>query len=98
MEKGRTDSSCVAGAESTFAGDSVCHVLEGEAIEADGDRMNGMREEAEASLQIGNGPFVTDDVEMEGSTGVHYRGLDEMICYSDRFGLKKRIQGEKRVP
>jgi len=69
-------SGSVAGIERTFAGDSVYHALEGDAVEADRDWMNGMCEEAEPSLEIGYGPFVADDVEMEGSTGVHYRGLE----------------------
>ena len=37
--------------------------------------MNRMSEKAEARLEIGDRPFVTDDVEVEGSGSVHYGRL-----------------------
>jgi len=51
--------------------------------------MNGMREKAEPILQVGNRAVITDDVEFERSTSVHYCGLSKALSVTrSRYQLK----------
>ena len=70
-----TGSRGMTGIKMAIAGNTVHHALELQSIEADGDRMKRMGEKAEARFEIGDRPFVTDDVEVEGPGRVHYGRL-----------------------
>jgi len=73
----------VASIERALTGESIHHALELYTVQSDSDRMNGMGEEAEATFQIGNRPFIADDMELERPATIHYCGLNK-VCY---YGL-----------
>ena len=70
--EGLTDSRWVARSNRAFAAKSIHHALKRYTVQSDSDMMNGMREKAEPILQVGNRIVITDDVEFERSTSVHY--------------------------
>jgi len=63
-----------------LTGESIHHALERYTVQSDSDRMNGMGEGTEPTFQIGNRPFVADDMELERSASIHYCGLNRVRC------------------